>query len=107
MKRGKFLKRFRNRAQRTFNQIKIHPIFHFLIECPELDQKMKYWMYLDLVECPLGSVPEPLQEFATLHLGDTENSLMSHRILRLSVDRLRGYARIHLGSWLSFDDTKS
>ncbi|MDB5037327.1 MAG: hypothetical protein JWQ35_855, partial [Bacteriovoracaceae bacterium] len=74
---------------------------------PKLSEKMKYWMYLDPIECPLAFIPEPLQEFSQIDFGDAISNTPSHRFLHLSVDRIRSEARLSLGSWLPFDDTKN
>lgn len=73
---------------------------------PKLSERMRYWMFLDILRCPLSQVPEPLQEFSHLNLGDVVEGLPSARRLHLSVDRLRGTAELSLGSWLPFDDSK-
>lgn len=73
---------------------------------PKLSERMKYWMVVDTVRCPLSQVPEPLQEFSQVNFGESVGALPAARRLHLSADRLRGEAEISLGSWLPFDDTK-
>lgn len=74
---------------------------------PKLSDTHKFWMYVDSIDTDLSFIPEPLQEFVQMNFGESSSDISTHRCLHLSVDRVRCKAHISLGTWLSFDETKS
>jgi hypothetical protein len=70
-------------------------------------ERMRYWLYVDTFECDLDEVPEPLEEISQLDFQDHVGDLPSQRILRVKRDPVRARATFHIGSWLSFEDTRA
>ena len=76
-----------------------------------------YWMHTESIECDLRLVPEPLQDFCLLGLEDSHSASVSmsgshsslEKIYSLRTLRLpaKGIARLHLGVWLAYEDSKS
>lgn len=74
---------------------------------PKFAERYRAWLYWDILDCPWDLVPEPLQELVYFPMSSTDSSMPAHRLLTLKVGRERTQAQISLGTWLSFDDSKT
>jgi len=70
-------------------------------------EKMQYWLYTDQTDCPIECLPEPLQEYCHIDLERDGSQQTSVRVLYTNRDALRGEANLSMGTWLSFENTKS
>lgn len=70
-------------------------------------ERMRYWLFVDFLECDLEDVPEPLEEVAQIDFRDRVGDLPSHRILQVKRDAVRARATLSIGSWLPFDDNRA
>lgn len=69
-------------------------------------EQMRYWMFVDTIECDIEDVPEPLEEFSQIDFDIRLAGLPSQRVLRVQRDSSRARAVLQLGSWLPYDDSK-
>jgi hypothetical protein len=67
-------------------------------------EKVQSWLFLDRVDAPLGMVPEPLEDFASLRVDESSDETW---LLFVQRDPLRDEAVISVGTWLPFEETKT
>lgn len=70
-----------------------------------LPHKISHWLYFDRLDCVFDEIPEPLDEFSYLQFPQTEAS-QTVSLLYVQRDRLRDKARLTLGTWLPFDESR-
>lgn len=67
---------------------------------------MDFWLYEDLFSVKLDEVPEPFGDHVYFYSAATVPGMPHARSLRIERDSSVGVARLRVGSWLPFEDTK-